>query len=185
MTRTTLYVLVPLSIIVALAFAALGVPQTLSASVEATTVEGAKQIIALGPVASQETIKLIGDNGGGFFNANSAHPFENPSVWSNILQNWSQLVLPVALVFTFGRMVGDWRQGRTLLVTMAVIFVTALLVIYLAEAHGNPELTALGVDPSQGNMEGKDLRFGQGGRRSSSTRRLEREPAPRMRSSNR
>jgi potassium-transporting ATPase potassium-binding subunit len=163
MTRTTLYVLVPLSIIVALAFAALGVPQTLSASVEATTVEGAKQIIALGPVASQETIKLIGDNGGGFFNANSAHPFENPSVWSNILQNWSQLVLPVALVLAFGRMVGDWRQGRTLLVTMAVIFVTALLVIYLAEARGNPELTALGVDPSQGNMEGKDLRFGQGG----------------------
>ena len=146
-----------------LLFAALGVPQTLSASVEATTLEGAKQIIALGPVASQETIKLIGDNGGGFFNANSAHPFENPSVWSNILQNWSQLVLPVALVFAFGRMVGDWRQGRTLLVTMAVIFVTALLVIYLAEAHGNPELTALGVDPSQGNMEGKDLRFGQGG----------------------
>jgi len=162
-TRTTLYVLLPLSLIVALAFAALGVPQTLSASVEATTLEGAKQIIALGPVASQETIKLIGDNGGGFFNANSAHPFENPNVWSNILQNWSQLVLPVALVFTFGRMVGDWRQGRTLLAAMAVIFVAALLVIYLAEAHGNPQLTAPGVDPAQGNMEGKDLRFGQGG----------------------
>jgi K+-transporting ATPase ATPase A chain len=125
MTRTTLYVLLPLSLVVALAFAALGVPQTLSASAEATTLGGAKQIIALGPVASQETIKLIGDNGGGFFNANSAHPFENPNVWSNILQNWSQLVLPVALVFAFGRMVGDWRQGRTLLVTMAVIFVTA------------------------------------------------------------
>jgi len=163
MTRTTLYVLVPLSIAVALAFAALGVPQTLSASVEATTLEGAKQVIALGPVASQETIKLIGDNGGGFFNANSAHPFENPNVWSNILQNWSQLVLPVALVFAFGRMVGDWRQGRTLLAAMAVIFVTALLLIYLAESHGNPQLTAVGVDPSQGNMEGKDLRFGQGG----------------------
>ena len=162
-TRTTLYVLLPLSLVVALAFAALGVPQTLSASVEATTLEGAKQVIALGPVASQETIKLIGDNGGGFFNANSAHPFENPNVWSNILQNWSQLVLPVALVFAFGRMVGDWRQGRTLLAAMAVIFVAALLVIYLAEAHGNPQLTALGVDPAQGNMEGKDLRFGQGG----------------------
>ena len=163
MTRTTLYLLLPLSIVVALAFAALGVPQTLSASVEATTLEGAKQIIALGPVAGQEAIKLIGDNGGGFFNANSAHPFENPSVWSNILQNWSQLVLPVALVFAFGRMVGDRRQGRTLLVTMAVIFAIALLVFYWAEAHGNPELTALGVDPSLGNMEGKDLRFGQGG----------------------
>jgi potassium-transporting ATPase potassium-binding subunit len=163
MTRTTLYVLAPASIVVALIFAALGVPQTLSSSVEATTLEGAKQIIALGPVASQETIKLIGDNGGGFFSANSAHPFENPNVWSNMLQNWSQLVLPVALVFAFGRMVGDWRQGRTLLTAMAVIFVTALLVIYLAESSGNPQLTALGVDPAQGNMEGKDLRFGQGG----------------------
>jgi K+-transporting ATPase ATPase A chain len=163
MTRTTLYVLLPLSLLVALAFAALGVPQTLSASVEATTLEGAKQIIALGPVASQETIKLIGDNGGGFFNANSAHPFENPNVWSNILQNWSQLVLPVALVFAFGRMVGDWRQGRTLLVTMAIIFVAALMVIYWSQAHGNPQLTALGVDPSMGNMEGQDVRFGQAG----------------------
>jgi potassium-transporting ATPase potassium-binding subunit len=163
MTRTTLYVLLPLSIVVALAFAALGVPQTLSASVEATTLEGAKQVIALGPVASQEAIKLVGNNGGGFFNANSAHPFENPSVWSNMLQNWSQLVLPVALVFAFGRMVGDWRQGRALLITMAVIFATALLVVYWSEAHGNPTLTGLGVDPSMGNMEGEDLRFGQAG----------------------
>jgi K+-transporting ATPase ATPase A chain len=163
LTRATLYVLVPLAIVVALVFAVLGVPQTLGASVQATTLEGAKQVIALGPVASQEAIKLIGDNGGGFFNANSAHPFENPSVWSNMVQNWSQLVLPVALVFTFGRMVGDWRQGRALLAAMAVIFVAALLVFYLAETHGNPALTALGVDPSQGNMEGKDLRFGQAG----------------------
>ena len=163
MTRTTLYVLLPLSLVVALAFAALGVPQTLSASVEATTLEGAKQVIALGPVASQETIKLIGDNGGGFFNANSAHPFENPNVWSNILQNWSQLVLPVALVFAFGRMVGDWRQGRTLLVTMAVIFVAALMVVYWSQGHGNPALTSLGVDPSMGDMEGEDVRFGQAG----------------------
>jgi K+-transporting ATPase ATPase A chain len=162
-TRATLYVLIPLSLIVAVAFAVLGVPQTLGASVEATTLEGAKQIIAIGPVASQEAIKLIGDNGGGFLNTNSAHPFENPSVWSNMLQNWSQLVLPVALVFAFGRMVGDRRQGRTLLVAMAVIFVAALLVAYWAEAHGNPALTALGVDPAQGNMEGKELRFGQAG----------------------
>jgi K+-transporting ATPase ATPase A chain len=163
MTRATLYVFLPLSIIVALLFAALGVPQTLSASVVATTLEGAKQVMALGPVASQEAIKLIGDNGGGFLNANSAHPFENPSVWSNMLQNWSQLVLPMALVFTFGRMIGDWRQGRTLLLAMAVIFVTALLVIYWSQSHGNPALTALGVDPSMGNMEGADLRFGQAG----------------------
>jgi K+-transporting ATPase ATPase A chain len=163
MTRATLYVLLPLSIVVALLFAALGVPQTLSASVEATTLEGAKQIMALGPIASQESIKLIGDNGGGFLNANSAHPFENPSVWSNILQNWSQLVLPVALVFAFGRMVGDWRQSHTLLVTMTVIFVTALIVVYWSQAHGNPALTAVGVDPSMGNMEGQDVRFGQAG----------------------
>jgi len=114
-TRATLYVLLPVSIVVALLFAALGLPQTLAGSVEASTLEGAKQVISIGPVASQEAIKLIGDNGGGFFNANSAHPFENPSVWSNILQNWSQLVLPVALVFAFGRMVGEPRQGGALL----------------------------------------------------------------------
>jgi potassium-transporting ATPase potassium-binding subunit len=163
MTRTTLYILLPLSLVVALAFAALGVPQTLNASVEATTLEGAKQLISIGPVASQEAIKLIGDNGGGFFNANSAHPFENPSVWSNILQNWSQLVLPVALVFAFGRMVGDQRQGRVLLIAMTVIFATALIFFYWAETRGNPALTGLGVDPALGNMEGKDLRFGQAG----------------------
>ena len=163
MSRATLHVLLPIALVVALAYAALGAPQTLLGSVEATTLEGAKQVISIGPVASQEAIKLIGDNGGGFFNANSAHPFENPSAWSNVLQNWSQLVLPVALVFAFGRMVGDPRQGRALLIAMAVIFVTALAVFYWAEARGNPELTALGVDPSLGNMEGKDLRFGQAG----------------------
>jgi K+-transporting ATPase ATPase A chain len=163
MTRATLYILLPLSLVVALAFAALGVPQTLSGSIEATTLEGAKQVMSIGPVATQESIKLIGDNGGGFFNANSAHPFENPSVWSNIVQNWSQLVLPVALVFAFGRMVGDPRQGRALLVAMAILFVGALIVFYWSEARGNPILTALGVDPSIGNMEGKDLRFGQAG----------------------
>jgi potassium-transporting ATPase potassium-binding subunit len=163
MTRATLYILLPLALVVALAFAALGVPQTLSGSIQATTVEGAKQLMSIGPVASQESIKLIGDNGGGFFNANSAHPFENPSVWSNILQNWSQLVLPAALVFAFGRMVGDPRQGRALLIAMAILFVGALVVFYWSEAGGNPILTALGVDPSLGNMEGKDLRFGQAG----------------------
>src|SRR5271157_5496096 len=163
MTRATLYVLLPLSLVVALAFASLGVPQALKGSVDATTLEGAKQIIALGPVASQDAIKLIGDNGGGFFNANSAHPFENPSVWPNMLQNWSQLVLPVALVFAFGRMVGDWKQGRVLLIAMTVIFTIALIFFYWAETRGNLALTGLGVDPSLGNMEGKDLRFGQAG----------------------
>jgi K+-transporting ATPase ATPase A chain len=183
MTRATLYVFLPLSIIVALLFVALGVPQALSASVEATTLEGAKQVIALGPVASQEAIKLIGDNGGGFLNANSAHPFENPSALSNMLQNWSQLVLPVALVFAFGRMVGDRRQGRTLLVAMAVIFVAALLVLYWSQTHGNPVLIALGVDPSMGNMEGEDLRFGQAGAALFIDATTAREPAPRTRCS--
>jgi potassium-transporting ATPase potassium-binding subunit len=163
MTRATLYILLPLALVVALAFAALGVPQTLSGSIQATTLEGAKQVMSIGPVATQEAIKLIGDNGGGFFNANSAHPFENPSVWSNIVQNWSQLVLPVALVFAFGRMVGDAKQGRALLISMAILFVGALIVFYWSEARGNPILTARGVDPSLGNMEGKDLRFGQAG----------------------
>jgi K+-transporting ATPase ATPase A chain len=163
MTRATLYILLPLSIVVALAFAALGVPQTLSGSVEATTLEGVKQVMSIGPVASQEAIKLLGDNGGGFFNSNSAHPFENPSAWSNMLQNWSQLVLPVALVFAFGRMVGDRRQGRVLLIAMTVVFAIALVFFYWAETRSNPALTGLGVDPSFGNMEGKDLRFGQAG----------------------
>ena len=161
LTRATLYVYLPLSIVVALGFVALGVPQTLHGSIEATTLEGAKQVISLGPVASQEAIKLIGANGGGFFNANSAHPFENPSQWSNMLQNWSMLVVPVALVFAFGRMVGDPRQGRALLATMAVVFLIGLAVFYCAESAGNPLLTSLGVDPSLGTMEGKDLRFGQ------------------------
>jgi len=163
MTRATLYILLPLALVVALAFAALGVPQTLSGSIQATTLEGARQVMSIGPVATQEAIKLIGDNGGGFFNANSAHPFENPSVWSNIVQNWSQLVLPVALVFAFGRLVGDPRQGRALLIAIAILFAGTLIVFYWCEARGNPILTALGVDPSQGNMEGKDLRFGQAG----------------------
>src|SRR5208337_3426240 len=162
-TRATLYVLLPVAFVLALVFAALGVPQTLVGSIEATTLEEAKQMNAIGPVASQEAIKLLGDNGGGFFNANSAHPFENPSVWSNIVQNWSQLVLPVALVFAFGRMAVDVRQGRALLITMAIIFVVALAVIWKVEAVGNPALTALGVDPSLGVMEGMELRFGQTG----------------------
>lgn len=163
LTRATLYVLLPLSFVVALAFVALGVPQTLSASVEATTLEGVKQILALGPVASQEAIKLIGDNGGGFFNANSAHPFENPSALSNMLQNWAQLALPVALVFAFGRMIGNRRQGQALLATMAILFAVALVVFYAAETRPSPALTALGVDQTQGNLEGKDWRFGQAG----------------------
>ena len=160
LTRVVLYILLPISIVGAIALILCGVPQTLLASVDATTLEGAKQTISLGPVASQEIIKELGTNGGGFFNANSAHPFENPSVWSNIIENWALLVIPVASVLAFGRAVGDLRQGRAILVTMGILLVVGVLVAYWAEAAGNPLLTALGVDPSQGNMEGKEVRFG-------------------------
>jgi len=163
LTRAVLYVLLPLSMLVALALVFLGAPQTLQGAMEATTLEGAKQTIAIGPVASQEAIKLLGDNGGGFFNANSAHPFENPSALSNMIESWSQLVLPVALAFAFGRMVGDPRQGHGLLAVMTIIFFVSLATLYHVEAAGNPLLTELGVDPVGGNLEGKDLRFGQAG----------------------
>ena len=163
LTRATLYVLLPLSVVVALVLIAIGTPQTLQGSVEASALEGAKQTISIGPVASQEAIKLLGNNGGGFFNANSAHPFENPNVLSNMIENWSQLVLPTALVLAFGWMVGDRRQGVTLLAVMALMFLGSLFVLYYAEAAGSPLLTALGLDPAAGNLEGKDLRFGHAG----------------------
>ena len=160
-TRSTLYVMLPLAILVALALVVLGVPQTLLGSVEATTLEGAKQVISLGPIASQEAIKELGTNGGGFLNVNSAHPFENPNAWSNMLEIWALLVIPVATIFAFGRMVGDARQGRSLLWTMAVVLLAGIVTLYAAESYGNPLLTALGVDPSLGNFEGKEVRFGQ------------------------
>ncbi len=163
MTRSVLYVLLPLSIIVALVLICLGVPQTLQASIDVTTLEGAKQTIAIGPIASQEAIKLLGNNGGGFLNANSGHPFENPTALTNIIECWCQLVLPIALVFAFGRLVGDARQGRSLLAVMAIIFLVSVAVLYHAEAAGNPLLTEIGVDPAGGNREGKDVRFSQAG----------------------
>ena len=161
MTRATLYLLLPLSVVIALVMVASGVPQTLLASVEATTLEGAKQIIALGPVASQEAIKELGTNGGGFFNANSAHPFEAPSLWVAALEIWALLLIPIASVVAFARMVGNWKEGRSLLVTMAVVLVAGVAVIYAAETVGNPILSALGVDSAAGNLEGKEMRFGQ------------------------
>lgn len=161
LTRATLYVLLPLSAIVAIIFVALGVPQTLSASLDITTLEGIKQTIAIGPIASQEAIKQIGTNGGGFFNANSAHPFENPNAISNIISIWAMLVIPCALPITFGRLVGSERQSWTLLAVMAILLMAAVLCVYYFESAGNPLITSLGVDPSLGNMEGKELRFGQ------------------------
>jgi potassium-transporting ATPase potassium-binding subunit len=160
-TRISLYLLLPMSFVLAFVFIALGVPQTLVGAVDATTLEGAKQTISIGPMASQEVIKELGTNGGGFFNANSAHPFENPNAWTNVLQIWSLLLIPVASVFAFGRIVGDMRQGRAILATMGVFVLVGVLVVYWAETSGNPILTALGVDPSAGNLEGKEVRFGQ------------------------
>lgn len=161
LTRATLYVLLPLAIVVALAFVIMGLPQTLDASVGATTLEGAQQTIALGPVASQEAIKQLGTNGGGFFNVNAAHPFENPTALSNYLNIVAMLGVSAALVYAFGQMVGDRRQGWAFLSVTAILLLVGTGVVYWAEAHGNPILTGLGLDPTLGNMEGKELRFGQ------------------------
>ncbi len=161
MTRVTLYLLLPISVVGALVFVALGMPQTLVGAIDATTVEGAKQTISIGPVASQEIIKELGTNGGGFFNANAAHPFENPNSWTNALEIWALLLIPTASVLAFGRAVGDIRQGWAILAAMAVFLIVGIGVAYWSETAGNPILTALGVDPAAGNLEGKDVRFGQ------------------------
>ena len=157
-TRTTLYVLIPVCIPVALFFVWEGMPQTLGPYVDATTLEGAKQTIAVGPVASQEVIKMLGTNGGGFFNANSAHPFENPTALTNFVQIILIFVLGAALTNVFGRMVGNQRQGWAILAAMGVLFIAGVAVCYAAEAHGNDFLNALGL--TGGNLEGKEVRFG-------------------------
>ena len=161
MTRVVLYVLLPISIVFAIVFVALGMPQTLTGSIDVTTLEGAKQTISIGPMASQEIIKELGTNGGGFMNANSAHPFENPNAWTNMLEIWALLLVPTASVLAFGRAVGDFKQGRAILIAMAILFVVGIGVVYWAECAGTLGVTALGVDPSAGNLEGKEVRFGQ------------------------
>jgi K+-transporting ATPase ATPase A chain len=161
LTRATLYVLLPLAVIVALAFVAMGLPQTLDASVSAATLEGAQQTIALGPIASQEAIKQLGTNGGGFLNANAAHPFENPTALANYLNIVAMLAVSAALVYACGQMVGDRRQGWAFLAVTGILLLVGTGIIYWAETSGNPILTALGVDPAVGNMEGKEVRFGQ------------------------
>jgi K+-transporting ATPase ATPase A chain len=160
LTRIVLYVLLPLCIPLTLFYVWQGVPQNLSAYVEATTLEGGRQTIAQGPVASQLAIKMLGTNGGGFFNANSAHPYENPTPLSNLAQMLSIFVIGAALTNVFGRRVGDERQGWAILAAMGVLFLAGVTIAYWAEAGGNPLLTALGVDPASGNMEGKEVRFG-------------------------
>jgi len=158
LTRCTLYVLLPLCIVLTLAFVGLGVPQTIGAYAEATTLEGARQVIALGPVASQLAIKMLGTNGGGFFNANSAHPFENPDAISNMIQMVAIFAIGAALTNVFGRMVGNERQGWAIFAAMGILFVAGVAICYWAEAAGNPLIHALGIDG--GNMEGKETRFG-------------------------
>jgi K+-transporting ATPase ATPase A chain len=158
MTRCTLYILIPICVPYALFLVWQGIPQTLGPYVDATTLEGAKQTIAVGPVASQIAIKMLGTNGGGFFNANAAHPFENPTALSNYVQIISIFALGAALTNVFGRMVGNVRQGWAVLAVMGVLFIAGVIVCYAAEAHGNDALNALGL--TGGNMEGKELRFG-------------------------
>jgi potassium-transporting ATPase potassium-binding subunit len=157
-TRCTLYVLIPICIPYALFLVWQGIPQTLGPYVEATTLEGAKQTIAVGPVASQIAIKMLGTNGGGFFNANAAHPFENPTALSNFVQMISIFAIGAALTNVFGRMVGNERQGWAILAAMGTLFIAGVTVCYAAEAAGTPLLDALGL--SGGNMEGKEVRFG-------------------------
>ncbi|MER8691354.1 potassium-transporting ATPase subunit KdpA [Mesorhizobium opportunistum] len=158
MTRCTLYILLPLCIVLTLVYVWLGIPQTLGPYVDATTLEGAKQTLALGPVASQVAIKMLGTNGGGFFNANAAHPFENPDAISNLIQMVTIFALGAALTNVFGRMVGNQRQGWAILATMGVLFIAGVAICYWAEASGNLLVHALGIDG--GNMEGKESRFG-------------------------
>jgi len=158
MTRVTLYVLLPICVVYATYLIASGVPQTFLTSVDATTLEGAKQTILMGPVASQEAIKMLGTNGGGFFNVNSAHPFENPNALTNFFQMLSILVIGVGLTYTFGKAVKNTRQGWAILAAMLTLFVAGTAITYWQEAAGNPMLHQLGL--AGGSMEGKEVRFG-------------------------
>ena len=160
LTRATLYVLLPICIVATIFFVWQGVPQTFGTYVDATTLEGAHQTIAQGPVASQLSIKMLGTNGGGFFNANSAHPYENPTALSNLLQMVLIFAIGAALTNTFGRMVGNERQGWAIFAAMGVLFVAGVFITYWQEAGGGPLLSSLGIDTTLGNMEGKEVRFG-------------------------
>ena len=159
LTRSILWVLLPLSLLFALILVHQGVVQNLRPYLTVRTLEGRTQTIAMGPVASQEAIKLLGTNGGGFFGANSSHPFENPTPLTNFLEMLAIQIIPTALVFTFGEMVGDRRQGRAILLAMLLIFVLSLAVCYGSEYYGNPIIRDLGVDHPTA-MEGKEVRFG-------------------------
>jgi len=158
-TRITLWVLLPLSLLLALIFIQQGAIQNLNVYQPYTSLEGVKGLLPMGPVASQEAIKMLGTNGGGFFNANSAHPFENPTALTNFLQMLAIFLIPTALCFAFGDAVGDRRQGHAILWAMSIIFVICAGLVMWAELNGNPHLLALGADGTA-NMEGKESRFG-------------------------
>ena len=160
MVRATLYVLLPICAVASLFLIWQGVPQTLGASVEATTLEGGKQLIARGPVASQIAIKMLSSDGGGFFNANSAHPFENPTALTNLIEMGLIFLIGAALTNAFGRMIGDQRQGWALLAAMGILFLSGVFCVYSLEGSGNPSLVHAAVDQTGGNMEGKEVRFG-------------------------
>jgi len=166
LTRATLYVLLPLAVVMALVLIWQGVPQNFSAYTSSTTLEGLKQIIAQGPVASQEAIKMLGTNGGGFFNANSAHPFENPNALTNLIELWSIFAISAALTYTFGKMVGNTRQGWAIFAVMGLLYLGGQFACTWAEHQPNPHLAALHIDQTPnalqagGNMEGKEVRFG-------------------------
>ena len=159
-TRATLYLLLPLCIVLSLVFVWQGVPQNLNGAAEATTLQGHAQTIAQGPVASQEAIKVLGTNGGGFFNANSAHPFENPTPLTDLLEIAAILSIGAALTYTFGQMAGNTRQGWALFSVMSIIFLAGVAFTYWAEARPNPALAGLHIDQALGNLEGKETRFG-------------------------
>ncbi len=163
LVRVVLYGLLPICIVYALFLVWQGVPETFHGAIDLTTLEGVKQTIALGPVASQEAIKMLGTNGGGFFNANSAHPFENPTALTNFIEAFSIFVFGAGLTNAFGRMVGDERQGWAVFAAMGLLFLAGVAAIYAIESGPNPILTALHVSPVMGNMEGKEVRFGMAG----------------------
>ncbi|MBV9250845.1 MAG: potassium-transporting ATPase subunit KdpA [Acetobacteraceae bacterium] len=166
LTRCVLYILLPIAVVVGLVFVWQGMPQNIGAYTQATTLEGAKQVIAQGPVASQEVIKMLGTNGGGFFNANSAHPFENPTALTNLIQILLIFSIGAALTNVFGRMVGDQRQGWAIFAVMGVLFLAGVITVYSAESAGNPAFAAFNIDQTAsalqpgGNLEGKEVRFG-------------------------
>ncbi|HTZ71439.1 MAG TPA: potassium-transporting ATPase subunit KdpA [Acetobacteraceae bacterium] len=160
MTRCTLYILLPVVVVCAVFFIASGMPENLSPYASATTLEGANQTIALGPVAFQEAIKEFGTNGGGFFNANSSHPFENPTALTNLVENILDLLIAFSLAIMLGHVVGEKKQGRALFYAMAVLLCLGAACAYTAESGGNPLMAHLGVNPAMGNMEGKEVRFG-------------------------